>query len=146
MKLRRRKQHHGGFTLLELMMVVIIIAILASLALPQYIRASEKARAAEAFQTLAGVRSSEIRYRAQDPLNQYTTNANKLDFDIPNSTLWTPLGIGAGGSGNTSVGGALLTRNGGIYSGQTVGLSFGTGTICGTFVPIAPVNTTCTSD
>ena len=42
-----KKSRKGGFTLVELMVVVAVIAILAAIAMPQFLSAADKARTAK---------------------------------------------------------------------------------------------------
>jgi len=126
----KRTQGLQGFTLLELLMVVIIIAILAAIALPQYIRASERARASEALQLAGAIRSAENRYKAQSPTNVYTALLTDLDAEMPAvSSLWTL-------PPTLTVASSSFKRSGGTYVNQTVGIRHDTGALCGTFVPL----------
>ena len=98
----------AGFTLLELLMVVIIIAILAAIALPQYLRVAERSRSAEALQNLSAIRGAESRFRSASAGNLYTIDLTQLDIDVPL--------LGAGGNPGTanwdfSVTGAAATKN-----------------------------------
>jgi len=85
-----------GFTLLELMIVVIIIGILATLALPRFLKAASKARWAAAASTLGIIRSSQMRYYAE--FTTYSSLMSQLDIDLPSSAEWaieTPAGTSA---------------------------------------------------
>lgn len=70
----------GGFTLVELLVVVLIIGILASVALPQYEKAVEKSRVAEALTFFNTLEKAEKSY--QLATGRYTRNLDRLDIDI----------------------------------------------------------------
>lgn len=62
-----------GFTLVELLMVVIIIGILATIAVPQYIKATERSRASKARNALGQISKALKMYRAESRSGDYAT-------------------------------------------------------------------------
>jgi len=75
-----------GFTLVELLMVVIIIGILVTLAVPNYYRSVERAKAGKGKAAADAIRKAQLQYRAfQDT---YTDTIDELsDYDLP-PDLW----------------------------------------------------------
>ena len=76
LKMPMKTDFKNGFTLLEMMVVVILIGILASIALPRYIRTVEKGRAAEAKHNLGVIRDAELAYYIE--FNAYAPNLTAI--------------------------------------------------------------------
>ncbi|MBQ7908294.1 MAG: prepilin-type N-terminal cleavage/methylation domain-containing protein [Elusimicrobiaceae bacterium] len=76
-----------GFTLIELLVVVLIIGILSSVALPQYTKAVNRARASEAWTAAKAILDAqEVYYLSNDT---YTVDwKNSLDIEIPELKYW----------------------------------------------------------
>jgi prepilin-type N-terminal cleavage/methylation domain-containing protein len=67
-----------GFTLVELAVVIVIIGVLASFGVPQFMKSVERSKAAEAFNFLSAVRSSQERYQARE--GKYASVFSDLDL------------------------------------------------------------------
>ena len=132
-------RNRGGFTLLELLMVVIIIAILASIALPQYLKAAERARASEALTMLGSIRSAQQRFQALNNGVFATAAQNcNLDIDVPFSPACPggPLAAAAAPwlyAVNNGAGNAIATRQNAAaaYTGLVVHIDLAGGASCG---------------
>jgi type IV pilus assembly protein PilA len=74
-KIRNRK----GFTLIELMIVVAIIAILAAIAIPNFLKFQAKSKQSEARTMLTGVYEAEMGYFATE--NRFAPTASVIGFE-----------------------------------------------------------------
>ncbi len=73
-----------GFSLTELMIVVAIIGILATIAIPNFLRYQAKAKQTEAKSNLVAIHTAEIAYFAEN--NGYIDDFNAIGFAMSGSS------------------------------------------------------------
>jgi type II secretion system protein G len=105
------KRPRRGFTLIELLVVVVIIGILASIALPSFVGAQDKARNASVQANINTVRLA---------LEQYSTDNNGSYPAVGNFYVATPLGL----SGNNYLPGNKLPRSPWCKATQVIVIPF----------------------
>jgi len=110
-----------GFTLLELMIVVIIIGILATLALPRFFKAADRARWAAAASMLATIRSAQLRHHAE--FSVYETGSitagaggSNLDVDFTFDPARYTLDAANDAAGSAYIGRATNVSTGVVYA------------------------------
>lgn len=98
-----------GFTLIELITVIIIVAILAALALPQYVRTIERGHVTTAKSALDTIRKAEGIYHALT--SKYTDCTTPILTGCPDLIAEVPelAGIEATGEWTYSVSGATAS-------------------------------------
>ncbi len=100
-----------GFTLVELMVVIVIIGILAAVAIPKFLDASQKAKASEFPTQLTAIYTGQLAYQAER--GQYVTQFSYLrdsaGVDVPSSSRWFTYSMSAA-SATAFVGNATVAQ------------------------------------
>ena len=83
----KKGSRNSGFTLVELAVVVVIIGVLAAFAVPRFLASVERSKAAEAFNYLASIHSSQERYHARQ--GTYAQDLSTLDIELVDPEYFT---------------------------------------------------------
>jgi len=121
-------QRRTSFTLIELIIVIIVIGILATVAIPQYLKAVERAKGSKARHALGLIAQAEKMYRAEnDTYVDFAAGAANADpglgafvelADVDADVDWT---YSVGGSA-TNAFTATATRSAGPNATETITL------------------------
>jgi prepilin-type N-terminal cleavage/methylation domain-containing protein len=92
-----------GFTLVELMVVIVIVGILASVAIPKFLDASNKAKASEFPTQLTAVYTGEMAYNAENGTyaSTFPILITGACIDINTSCKWFSYSLAGGTSSFT---------------------------------------------
>ena len=104
--LQKLNKNRGGFTLVEIMIVVAIIALLAAIAVPNFLRARKRSQATRILEDLRMIDSA---------LDQYAIETNKTTGA---TAIWTDI------KAYLKVGSTLYNSTGTDLLGNTFGANF----------------------
>ena len=123
--LQKLNKKHEGFTLVEIMIVVAIIALLAAIAVPNFLRSRKRSQATRILEDLRMIDGA---------VDQYAIEANKSPG---NTVTWTQIKLYLkSGTNLYSTGTSVL---GGDYSGGTYTVDGSISTPVGTLVALGDV-------
>lgn len=123
--LQKLNKNRGGFTLVEIMIVVAIIALLAAIAVPNFLRARKRSQATRIIEDLRLIDSA---------VDQYAIESNKVAGDV---IPWTAIKLYLKPGSNLVVTGQSVI--GGNYSGATYKVDAAISTPTGTGAALSDV-------